>query len=142
MTRRHSLIVILLLFVLLNPLIVLAADVDEKDKSLQFDQPVEEIREFNFKQDKAIKPKPNNIKLINSSFMSNKVGERWAFVTIENTSSGRRFFVNHNIVATFADGSQSRAYDLEETIEGGSKRTIAIFFGIHKFPIVLVDVEE
>ena len=73
--------------------------------------------------------------------MSNNNGERWAIVTVENRSTGRRFFRNENIVATFANGKQSKAIGLDESIEGGERLTKAIFFGFHKFPIVRVEAE-
>ena len=72
--------------------------------------------------------------------MSSEFGERWVIITVENTSSGRRFLKSENVVATFADGSQLNPDHLDEYARGGELLTKTIFFGIRKFPIVKVDV--
>lgn len=112
--------------------------IEDKDIILHFDQPPAPINQFKFKQSDRLKPTRNNFRLIEAMFMSNNIGERWAIVTIENTSSGKRFLKNDHIIATLANGEQSQAFGLDDTFEGGEVLTKTIHFGDHKFPIVQV----
>ena len=112
--------------------------IGDNDIVLHFDQPQIPISHYKFEQKDELKPAPNDFKLIEAAFMSNNIGERWAIVTIENTSSGRRLLKNDHIIATLANGEQTKAFDLNDTFEGGEVLTKAIHFGDHKFPIVQV----
>lgn len=74
-------------------------------------------------------------------FLSNKRGERWAIVTLENTSSGQRLLNKESIVATFANGSQSYAWELDERLQGSEAITKSIYFGRQQFPLIKLAVE-
>ncbi|WP_126456949.1 hypothetical protein [Sulfuriflexus mobilis] len=119
----------------------LPGNIENEDIILHFDQSRIPIDNLNFRQRNRLKPSKNDFRLVEMSFLSNNIGERWAIVTIKNTSQGRRFFKDDNIIATLADGSQSRASGLDEALEGGELLTRAIYFGIHKFPIVKLELE-
>jgi hypothetical protein len=117
------------------------ADVDHADRVLHFDQPQAGLKSPRYKQSPELKPDENDFELLDVSFMSNNLGERWAVVTLKNTSTGQRLFRKQNIVATFADGSQSYALEAEETFKGREIITLSIFFGIRQFPLVGVRVD-
>ena len=96
---------------------------------------------LHFKNDDKLKPVANDFRIVKASYMSNRAGERWAIITFENQSSGQRLLKNEAIVATFADGIQSNAHNLNEILKGNEQRTISVFFGNKQFPIVTVQVE-
>ena len=114
-------------------------DVNE-EKSLLFDEHTPRFDAFSFDIDesKRLKPKANDFKLLQFAPMSNKIGERWVLITVRNTSTGRRFLRSEYVVATFADGKQSHPIDLEESVDAEETFTKTIFFGVSKFPIVLL----
>ena len=120
---------------------VMSNEISEKDRVLHFDQLQVPLKFLNFKHDDELKPIPNDFRIIEAAYLSNDIGERWAFVTFENKSSGQRFLKNRAIVATFVDGVQSYAHNLNQTLKGNERLTKAVFFGIHQFPIVSVQVE-
>lgn len=125
----------------LLPLTVYSSDVLDVDKALHFDQPQIKIKSLNFKHDDELKPVLNDFKIIQATYLSNNIGERWAIVTFENKSTGKRFLKNESIVATFADGNQNYGLNLDEMLKGNERITKSVFFGIHQFPIVYVQVE-
>lgn len=123
------------------PLLAWSGDGPNRDSMLHFDQPQAPITSLEFKQTDPLRPASNDFQIVEASYFSNKLGERWAIVTFENTSTGRRFLKNDAIVATFANGSQAYAQNLDETFKGSERMTKSVFFGIHKFPIVEVRVD-
>jgi hypothetical protein len=74
--------------------------------------------------------------------MSNKMGERWVLISVRNTAAGNRFLKSEHIVATFADGRQANPRGVNESVEGGAQLTKTISFGVNKFPIVAIEIEE
>jgi hypothetical protein len=52
-------------------------------------------------------------------------------ITIKNTSPGKRLLKNENVVATYANGSQSYAQNIDEILDGNEVLTKAILFGVH-----------
>ena len=125
----------------LGPIVVFSNEISVKDRVLHFDQLQVPLKSLNFKHDDELKPIPNDFRMIEVSYLSNDLGERWAFVTFENRSSGQRVLKNKAIVATFVDGVQAYALNLNETLKGNERLTKAVYFGIHQFPIVSVQVE-
>lgn len=111
------------------------------DTILHFDQPHSLIEPLYFKHDDKLKPVANDFRIVRASYMSNRIGERWAIITFENKSSGQRLLKNEAVVATFADGYQTNAHNLNEIVKGNEQRTISVFFGKQQFPIVAVQVE-
>lgn len=116
-------------------------EIFEKDRVLHFDQPKSPLLSLTFKHKDELKPAASNFHIIEVSYLSNNIGDRWAVVTFENSSPGQRFLKNEAIVATFADGTQSHGLNLNETLKGNERLTKAVNFGIHQFPIVSVIVE-
>ena len=125
----------------LYPLTAFSDDTLDVDKALHFDQSQGALKSLNFKHDNELRPTINDFRIIQTAYLSNNIGERWAIVTFENKSTGKRFLKNESIVATFADGNQSYALNLDEMLKGNEHITKSVFFGIHQFPIVRVQVE-
>ncbi len=88
-----------------------------------------------------LRPQKNDFQLLHFIPMSNDLGERWALVTVKNTSKGHRFLKNEHLVATFANGSQTIAVLKSERIPGEGMVSRSVFFGTNKFPIVMVEIE-
>ena len=141
MKIRFVQILVAVLSLLLMPLAVFSDDISRKDKILHFDQPQVPLESLDFEHDDELKPVPNDFRIVEVSYLSNDIGERWAIITFENSSSGKRFLKNKAVVATFADGVQVNSFNLDETIEGNERLTKTVFFGNHRFPIVSVKVK-
>ena len=138
MKKKSVYFVIITLMVLGNPLIVFSNDECVHDTVLVFDPPGFLTNQAGVNSSYEIKPKKNDFEIVDSAFMSNKIGERWAVATIKNLASGRRSLRPDHIVATLANESQCRARNVNETFKGGEMLTVSIFMGIHKFPIVRI----
>lgn len=124
-----------------NPITVFSDEISAADTALHFDQPQTPLRSLDFKHTDELKPIPNDFRIVEVSYLSNNIGERWAFVTFENTSSGQRLLKNEAIVATFANGIQANSINLDEKLKGNERLSKAVYFGIRQFPIVSVKVE-
>lgn len=139
LNNPFSLLLCLLIFTgaLANP-----HDTDSgKDRNLRFDPPLNpNIKALHFDIKEILNPKPNDFELTEAAPMSNELGERWVLITLFNTASGQRLLKNENIVVTFANGDQSYAKELDETLKAKESLTKAVFFGRHRFPIIRVDV--
>ncbi len=109
------------------------------DLTLHFDDTREEFGELYFKDEAKIEPEGSVFEIIEKHFMSNALGERWAVITIKNTSPGKRLLKNENVVATYANGSQSYAQNIDEALDGHEVLTKAVLFGVHKFPILMIE---
>ena len=116
-------------------------DVDE-DRLLLFDDtPRFQNLSFDIDESDRLKPKANDFELLHFAPMSNKIGERWILITVKNTSIGRRLFKSEHIVGTFANGEQTNPKGLNESVNAGQIFSKAIFFGINKFPIVILEIQ-
>ena len=91
---------------------------------------------IDYRRSQPLLPAKSDFKLTAASYMSNELGERWALITVKNLSTGQRILKNQHMVATFADGTQAYAKNLEISINGGEQLSRAVQFGVNKFPIV------
>jgi hypothetical protein len=108
---------------------------------LNIDRSVSKNVEFSFPNNKNVKPKQSDFELINYVIMSNELGERWAVLTLTNTSSGNRMLEQANIMATFADGKRQTPLDFKLNFEGKETQSITVSFGKSKFPILSIIAE-
>jgi hypothetical protein len=108
---------------------------------LNIDRSVSKNAEFSFPNNKNVKPKQSDFELINYVIMSNELGERWAVLTLTNTSSGNRMLEQANIMATFADGKRQTPLDFKLNFEGKETQSITVSFGKSKFPILSIIAE-
>lgn len=114
----------------------------DEDRLLLFDEtPRFDNLSFDIDEADRLKPKANDFELLHFAPMSNKIGERWVLITVKNTSTGRRFLKSEHIVVTFANEGQKNPIGLSESIDGGQVFSKSIFFGVNKFPIVMLEIQ-
>ncbi len=116
-------------------------EVDEDTLLLFDDTPRFDKLSFDIDDSDRLKPKANDFELLHFAPMSNKNGERWVLITVRNTSTGRRFLKSEYIVATFVNEEQKNPTGLNESIDAGQIFSKAIFFGVNKFPIVMLEIQ-
>ncbi len=114
----------------------------KSDDTLHYEIPAPTAYSLKFKHQDPLYPDNSDFALLDVRLMSNRNGERWALITLENTASGQRILESDDIVATFADGLQVNPITIKEKIAGGEIRTVAINFGHHRFPIASVTVSK
>lgn len=83
-------------------------------------------------------PKFSDFEVNNYVTMSNELGERWAVITLTNTSTGNRVFEEKHIMALFADGKRKNPKTLKLHFEGKETQSITVLFGQSKFPILSI----
>lgn len=108
---------------------------------LTVDRVVPNNLELVFPNDRGIKPKPSDFKLVNYVVMSNELGERWAVVTVSNSSTGTRTLENGHLMALFADGQRKIPKAFKESFSGNETLSITVSFGENKFPILSITTE-
>jgi len=132
---------ILSITIFISPVISFAEEVDG-DRLLLFDDtPRFDNLSFDIDESDRLKPKANDFELLHFAPMSNEIGERWVLITVKNTSTGSRFLKSEYIVATFANEEQRNPRGLNESIDGGQIISKTIFFGVNKFPIVMLEIQ-
>jgi len=110
-------------------------------KVLTVDRVISNNVELAFPNDKDIKAKSSDFKLVNYVIMSNEIGERWAVLTLTNTSSGNRMLEQNHLLALFADGERKSPLELKLNFEGNETQSITVSFGESKFPILSISSE-
>ena len=140
---------IIFIFAFIFPLISFAGENNvnkdnvNKGNLLLFDEntPRQDTFSFDIDESERLKPRANDFELIHYAPMSNKNGERYVLITVKNTSVGRRFLKSEHIVATFVNEEQINPIDLNESVDGGKVFSKTIFFGVNKFPIVMLEIQ-
>ena len=146
-SKRRGLIIFIFTFIF--PLISFAdenivnKDNVNKGNLLLFDEntPRQDTFSFDIDESERLKPRANDFELIHYAPMSNRNGERWVLITVKNTSAGRRFLKSEHIVATLVNEEQINPRDLNESVDGGKVFSKTIFFGVKKFPIVILEIQ-
>lgn len=112
------------------------------DDVLMVDQSIDAQVELAFPNDRNIQPRSGSFQVMNYVPMSSETGERWAIVTLKNTSSGSRIFESHYLIGLFADGDRREPLAHKQTLEGGEVISVTLAFGRHKFPLLSVTSRE
>ncbi|MGJ8680007.1 hypothetical protein [Paraglaciecola sp.] len=112
-----------------------------ENEVLNVDRSVSKHIEFSFPNNKGIRPKHSDFELINYVIMSNDLGERWAVLTLTNTSSGNRVLEQDHIMATFANGVRKSPLEFKLNFGGNEIQSITVSFGESKFPILSIQAE-
>ncbi len=94
--------------------------------------------EFAFPNDKNLKPKASDYELVHYVIMSNELGERWALLTLTNTSTGNRMLEHDHLMALFANGERQKPLEFKFNFEGRETQSITVSFGESKFPILSI----
>lgn len=105
---------------------------------LTVDREVSNNVELAFPNDKGLKPKSSDFELVNYVIMSNEQGERWAVLTLTNTSTGNRMLEQDHLMALFADGTRRKPLELKLNFEGRETQSLTVSFGESKFPILTI----
>ncbi|WP_019028233.1 hypothetical protein [Colwellia piezophila] len=108
---------------------------------LTVDRVIPNNLELAFPNDRRIKPKSSDFKLVNYVVMSNEIGERWAVVTVTNASTGSRTLENGHLMALFANGKRKSPLAFKVSFEGSETLSITVSFGENKFPILTINTE-
>lgn len=122
--------------------VVLAAGPGKSDSILHFESQKKDIRYLDFKDKDDLQPVPSKFKLVEYSLMSNDRGDRWALITVQNTSGKKQKITDDNFVAVFADGERKHAKNFYEIVEPNARLTESIFFGRSNFPIILITMDK
>jgi hypothetical protein len=105
---------------------------------LTVDRVVSSNLELAFPNDKNLSAKPSDFELVNYVIMSNELGERWAVLTLTNTSAGNRTLEHDHLMALFADGERKNPLELKLNFAGRETQSITVSFGQSKFPILSI----
>lgn len=107
-----------------------------QDDVLMVDQSLGDDIELSFPNERNIQPRPSDFKVVNYVPMSSESGERWAIVTLKNTSSGSRIFESSYLIGLFADGERREPHPYKQTLQGNETVSVTLAFGRHKFPLL------
>ena len=83
-----------------------------------------------------LEPKRNQFDLVDYSVMGTENGERFALITIENTSQGQRIFSNEHVVAVLGNCKRIAPLDFRYKMDSGEVISREIYFGYQRYPIV------
>lgn len=104
--------------------------------TLSVDNHIGSAARFSFPNDERIHPNTSDFKSVNFVALSSESGERWAAITLINTSSGQRFLTEDHLIGLFANGQRIQPLNLKEKFDGKETRTLNVFFGQKKFPLL------
>ena len=113
----------------------------DESEALTVDRVISNNLELAFPNDRNIKPKLSDFKLVNYVVMSNEVGERWAVLTLTNSSAGSRILENEHLMALFANGKRKKPLNFKLSFKGKETQSITVSFGENKFPILSINTE-
>ena len=113
----------------------------DETETLIVDRVIANNLELAFPNDKNIKPKSSDFELINYVIMSNELGERWAVITLNNTSTGSRVLENEHLMALFANGKRTSPLEFKLSFAANETQSITVSFGHNKFPILSINTE-
>ena len=124
---------LLLIFFLANTSL---ADDSLRNNIIRFED--SELRDSHlFCDDKYdLEPKRNQFNLMDYSVMGTENGERFALITIENTSHGQRIFSNEHVVAVLGNCERVAPLEFRHKMDSGEIISREIYFGYQRYPIV------
>jgi hypothetical protein len=107
-------------------------------ESLIVDRSIVGKSEINFPNDDNIHPKTSDFTVVSCILMSGVNGERWATITIANTSTGQRLLDKEQLLVLFANGDRQHPMLAKKVFKGKEKLSLNVFLGYHKFPALSV----
>ena len=110
----------------------------QADEVLNVDRALSPNIHLSFANDDDIEPKDSDFAILNYVLMSNEVGQRYAVITLVNTSSGHRSLEQDHLIALFADGTRRAPTAEKLNFKGNEIQSITVSFGASKFPILAV----
>jgi hypothetical protein len=118
--------------------LVFAAHVSAQTDVLMIDQSIGSDVKLAFPNERNIQPRSSPFQVVSYVPMSSEQGERWAIVTLKNTSSGSRIFESQYLLGLFADGDRREPQIFKQTFDGHEVVSLTLSFGRHKFPLLNV----
>lgn len=118
--------------------IVFAAQASAQNDVLMIDQSIGTDVKLAFPNERNIQPRSSTFQVVSYVPMSSEQGERWAIVTLKNTSSGSRIFESQYLLGLFADGDRREPETFKQTLSGNEVVSLTLSFGRHKFPLLNV----
>lgn len=118
------------------------ADGANPDDVLTIDETAPPGHDYHFPDTDALTPKAGEFEIVSSVFMSSKSGQRWATLTLKNTSAHQRLLDREHIVGLFADGSTRHPETAERKFSGHEQITLTLYFGISKFPLLSIQTAD
>lgn len=109
---------------------------NEQSRALTFEPTPYQNSELFCENDNDILPEKNDFELVHYSIMSSEEGERYAFITLHNTSSGQRLFNQNQLLAVLGDCSRKHPFDIEKKFVGDETISLQVKFGFSRFPIL------
>lgn len=126
------------LFTVLLLLSMFSVAIADEHNALRVERVIDHDIELSFSNDAGIHPSKSDFKILNYILLSNDLGDRFATVTLKNTSSGNRIFGNKQLMGLFANGKRLSPLEREITFEGKEVLTFTVSFGRSKFPVLQV----
>lgn len=109
---------------------------DRTDKTLTFEPTPYQNTKLHCENDNDIFPANNDFDLLNYSIMSSEEGERFAFITLHNTSSGQRIFTQDQLIAILGDCSRKQPLAIEKKFAGDEIISLQVNLGLSRFPVL------
>ncbi len=109
-----------------------------EDEILSVDRSITRNLQLSFPNDDNIYPSKSDFEIINYVLMSSESGERWATITLKNSSSGNRSLEQQHIMALFANGERKSPKSFPLSFKGNEVQTFTVSFGESKFPVLAV----
>ncbi len=107
-------------------------------EALFFDQPIAEELKLQYEEAEKERPQRSEFQIVDSAFLSNEIGERWALVTIHNLSSENRTFDEDQIAGILANGTIRKPLSIKRIVRGRDSQSVMLNFGPSKYPLVRV----
>lgn len=123
-------------------LVATGVAIAEDDLNLTVEPRVSGELKLNFPNDDNIQPRKSSFRVLNFVLMSNELGERWAIVTLKNSSTTKRTFDHEQLMALFADGMRREPLAYKAVFDGLESQSLTISFGFSKFPILDIYTRE
>lgn len=123
---------------LLNSVTAIALPIAAEENVLMIDQMPDKSVQLAFPNERNIQPKAGDFIVLNYVPMSSEDGDRWAIVTLKNTSSGSRIFESQYLIGLFADGERRAPSEYKQSLNGSEIVSVTLAFGRHKFPLLSV----
>ena len=113
-----------------------------QNEVINVERVVTEELKIAFPNDKNIRAQASDFEIKNYVMMSNEKGERWAVLTLSNTSTGARTLEHGHILATFADGERRHPHEFKLNFQDRETQSITVTFGEYQFPILTINTEH
>lgn len=91
-----------------------------------------------FPNEQNVQPELSDFSILNSLFMSNQAGDRWAVVTLRNTASGNRSLEQNHLMALLGNGKKVTPQPFKISLAAQEVQSITIYVGKYQFPILQV----